>query len=98
MRVGDERRAPAALPLGKRPGTQFTGGWVGTRAGLDGLGKFRPNRNSKPVRPVRSESLYRLSYPGPPPCTSPCLTVFYITVCFTVRSLELNQKMNCVGE
>ena len=29
---------PAALPLGKRPGTHCTGGWVGPRAGLDGCG------------------------------------------------------------
>ena len=31
MRVGGQRHAPAALPLGKRPGTHCTGGWVGPR-------------------------------------------------------------------
>ena len=31
MRVGGQRHAPAALPPGKKPGTQCTGG----RAGLD---------------------------------------------------------------
>jgi hypothetical protein len=29
MGVGGQRPAPAALPLGKRPGTHCTGGWVG---------------------------------------------------------------------
>ena len=45
----------------ERPGTQFTGGWVGPRAGLDG-GKSPPHRDSIPDRPARSQSLYRLSY------------------------------------
>jgi hypothetical protein len=36
MRVGGQFHAPAALPLGKRPGTHCTGGWVGPKAGLDG--------------------------------------------------------------
>jgi hypothetical protein len=38
---------------------------VGPRAGLDGCGKFRPTGIRFPKRLVRSESLYRLSYPGP---------------------------------
>ena len=38
MEVGGQRHALAALPPGKRPGTHFTGGWVGHRAGLDGCG------------------------------------------------------------
>ena len=42
MGVGGQRHGPAALPLGKRPGTHFIGGWVGPRAGLDGCGKSRP--------------------------------------------------------
>ena len=46
---------------GERPGTHFTGGWVGPRAGLKG-GKSRPHRDSIPDRPARSQSLYRLSY------------------------------------
>ena len=35
---------------------------MGPRAGLDGCGK---SRLRSPGRPARSESLYRLSYPGP---------------------------------
>ena len=35
------------------------------RAGLDGCGKFcAPTGIRSPDRPIRSESLYRLSYPG----------------------------------
>ena len=48
MRVGVKLHAPAALPPGKRPGTDFIGGWVGPRAGLDGCGKSRPRRDSIP--------------------------------------------------
>jgi hypothetical protein len=65
MRVGGQLHAPAALPPGKRPGTHCTGGWVGRRAGLDGCGKSRPPTGIRsPDRPARSESLYRLLYPG----------------------------------
>ena len=34
------------------------------RAGLDECGKSRPTGIRSPDRPARSESLYRLSYPG----------------------------------
>ena len=33
---------------GKRPGTHYTGGWVGPRDGLNGCGKSRPHRDSIP--------------------------------------------------
>ena len=55
MRVGGQRRAPAALPPGKSPGTHCTGGWVGPRAGLGGCEKSRLHRDSTPDRPTRSE-------------------------------------------
>jgi hypothetical protein len=63
--VGCHRPAPTALPR-ERPSTNFTGGWVGPRTGLDGHGKSRlpPGFDPRTVQP-RSESLYRLSYPGP---------------------------------
>jgi len=61
--VSGQQHAPAALYPRERPGTRFTGGWVGPRAGLDGGGgKSRPHRDSIPDRPARSQSLYRLSY------------------------------------
>jgi len=34
--VNSQQHAPAALYPWARPGTHFTGGWVGPRAGLDG--------------------------------------------------------------
>jgi hypothetical protein len=40
--VGAHHHAPAALPPGKRPGIQCTGGWVGPRAGLDSCKKISP--------------------------------------------------------
>jgi hypothetical protein len=54
-----QRQAPPSLPP-ERPGTHCIEGWVGPMAGLDGCGKSR-----FPDRPARSESLYRLSHPGP---------------------------------
>jgi hypothetical protein len=39
---------------------------VGPRAGLDGCGKFRPTGIRSQDLPAHSESLYQLSYPGPP--------------------------------
>jgi hypothetical protein len=39
-------------------------GWVGLKAGLDGCRKPRPPGIRSPDRPVRSDSLYQLNYPG----------------------------------
>jgi hypothetical protein len=44
--VGGQRHIPSALLLGKRHGTQFTGGWVGPRADVDGCEKSRPHQYS----------------------------------------------------
>jgi hypothetical protein len=42
------------------------GGWVGIGTGQDGCGKSRPITNSRSLdHPKLSDSLYRLSYPGP---------------------------------
>ena len=60
MGVGCYRHAQAALPPRQKPGTHRTGGWVGPRKGLDGCGKSRLYRTVQ----TRSESLYRLRYPG----------------------------------
>jgi hypothetical protein len=56
---------PRPLYPRERPGTHCTGGWVGPRAGLDVCEKFVPTEIRSPDRPARSQSLYRLSYPGP---------------------------------
>jgi len=66
MGMSSQGHAPAALRPGKRPGTHCIGGWVGPRAGLDTCGKSRPPTGIRsPDRPVRSESIHRLSYPSP---------------------------------
>ena len=43
-----QRHAPAALYPLERPGTHCTGGWVGSRAGVDRCGKSRTHRDSIP--------------------------------------------------
>ena len=51
----------------ERPSTHCTRGWVGPRAGLDGCGKYPPPTGIQSAdRSPRSQSIYRLSYPGPP--------------------------------
>jgi hypothetical protein len=55
---------PRPLYPRKRPDIHCIGGWVGPRADLDGCEISRPNGIRSPDCPVRSESLYRLSYRG----------------------------------
>jgi hypothetical protein len=55
---------PRPLNPRERPVTYCIGGWVVPSASLEACGKYRPHRDS--IRPVRSESLYRLRHPGPP--------------------------------
>jgi hypothetical protein len=56
--VSGQIHAPAALPGGKIPGTQWVGGWEGPRAGLDAevaKGEIPCScRELNPGRPVRS--------------------------------------------
>ena len=49
--MGGQRHTPAALPLGKGPGSHFTGGWVDR-----GDGKVSPSAGfeSRTVQPVGS--------------------------------------------
>ena len=56
---------PRPLYPRERPGTHCIGGWVVFRASLDRCGKSAPTGILSSDRPSRSESLYRLSYPGP---------------------------------
>jgi hypothetical protein len=55
---------PRPLYLRERPGTHYTGGWVGLRADLDVWKKLAPTGIRSPDRPARNQSLYRLSYPA----------------------------------
>ena len=52
--VDGQGHAPVALPPGKRPGKHCIGGWVDSRAGLNGCGKSRPPPGFDPrtVQPV----------------------------------------------
>jgi hypothetical protein len=62
MGVSGQRHVPAAFnPPGKDPGTHWTGGWVGPRAGLDAEARRKILylcQGSNPVRPVRSQTLH----------------------------------------
>jgi hypothetical protein len=56
-------------PGGRGPRTHWIGGWVDTRAGLVNVEKREfltlPGLEPRPIgHPPRSQSLYRLSYPG----------------------------------
>jgi hypothetical protein len=68
MEASGQRHALAALYPGERtPGTHWTGGWVGPRAGLYAGAKRKslcPCQGSNPDRPARSQTLYCLSYRG----------------------------------
>jgi hypothetical protein len=61
---------PGHFTPGERvPGTHWIGGWVSPRAGLDDVEKRKfltlPGFELQPLGcPARSQSLYRLSYPG----------------------------------
>ena len=63
--VGGQRYPPAALPLGERHGTHFTGGWLGPRDILEKCGKSLPTGIRSPDISARSKSLYQLKYSGP---------------------------------
>ena len=56
---------PRPLYPRERPGTRCIGRWADPRVGLDKCGKSRTIGIRSPDRPARSESLYRLRYPGP---------------------------------
>ena len=55
MGEGGKRHVLAVLPLGKRPGTHCTGGWVGPWACQKGCEIFRPPPGFDP-RTVQSVS------------------------------------------
>jgi hypothetical protein len=68
--MSGQLHAPAALPRERAPGIHFIGGWVDpqSRSGRYVEVKifyFTGTRTpAPPGRPARSQSLYRLSYPG----------------------------------
>jgi hypothetical protein len=77
MGVSGQRHSPIALyPQENTSDTHCTGSWVGLRAGLDteARGKILlPGIETRsPDRPVRSQTLYWLSYPT---------LILYLTLC-----------------
>jgi len=48
----------------ERPHTYFSGGCLGLWTGMDGTESLANTGFRFPDRPIRSESLYRLSHPG----------------------------------
>jgi hypothetical protein len=66
MRVGGQLHAPAALPPGNDPVPIVQeAGWAPGPV-WTGAENLAPTGIRSPDRPDRSESLYRLSYRGPP--------------------------------
>jgi hypothetical protein len=65
MGMGGQRHAPAALPQGKGPGTNCAGGGWDPRSVWTGAENLARTGVRSQDRPDRSESQYRLSYPGP---------------------------------
>ena len=66
---------PRPLYPRERPDTHCIGGWLAPRPVGTDAKNFAPARVRSPDRPARSESLYRLSYPGPP-----CLNVVMLII------------------
>jgi hypothetical protein len=66
MGVGDQRHPPAALPRGKDPVPILQEvGWAPRWVWTSAANLATPTGIRSPDRPARTESLYRLSYPGP---------------------------------
>ena len=59
-----QQHAPAILYSRERPGTHYTGGWVGPRAGLDGR-KISPHRDSIPGPSSPQSVAMPTELPGP---------------------------------
>jgi hypothetical protein len=84
--IGGEWSAsrPCRLIPGERaPVTHWIGGWAGPRAGLDDVEKrtflILPVLELRPLgRPARSQSLYRLSFPG-----SRCILLYIMYYIYT---------------
>ena len=63
--VSGQQHAPAALYSRERPGTHFTGGWVGPMAGLDGRNNLVPTGIRSPDPPARSSVALPTELAGP---------------------------------
>ena len=88
MRVGDQRHAPPTLPPGNTRYLLYRGlvgpqGRSGRVWKISLLTGFR-----SPDRPSRSESLYRLRYPGP--------QILYIYIYIYINAVVSTQERHCI--
>jgi len=72
----------------KRPGTHCIRGWMGPRAGIDWYGNFALIGVRTPDRPARSESLYRLHYPGDGGAVFHILSRYYILLIIYQQQIQ----------
>ena len=88
--VSGQQHTPAALYPRERPGTHFTGGWVGPRASLDGRKNLVPTGiQSRTVQPAVS-CLYHAYYL----CIYITSTLCVCTYCYSWW-LHMDQKHSC---
>jgi hypothetical protein len=76
-------------------GTRCIGGWAAFRAGLDGCGKSRLQRDSIPGPASPSTSLYRLSYRGPHTLSNKEENVYFVIVFAPLPSLIILHTFFC---
>jgi hypothetical protein len=64
MEVSGQTHAPAALPRGSSHGASYIRRTIAGSEAVEKRKICRPVQKSNPGLPARSQSLYRLSYPG----------------------------------
>jgi hypothetical protein len=104
---------PRFTPGERTPGTHWTGGWVSPRAGLDAKARRKILclcRGSNPGRPVRSQTLYWLSYYlATVPCTNiedyryiifsiPNLLNYFLVMQVITNSINFLMKFVRIGQ
>jgi len=62
--VGGKRHSSTALPREKAPALDSSGGWVGEWTDVEKIKYIVFTGVRNPNHPARSESLYRVRYPG----------------------------------
>jgi hypothetical protein len=86
------KATPRPLYPRERPGTHCMGGGLDPRVGLDGGGKFCFFTGIlSQDRPARSESVYRLRYPGPLTFMDCCIYFLSPVVVFTDFSIIIRR-------
>jgi len=94
MGVGGQRHAPAALPPGRTRYPLYR--WLGGPQGRSGQVRkiSAPTGIRSPDRPAHSESLYRLSFPGPY-----IFKVLYVNInkrlCLTTTRFDTLRSPSC---